>query len=60
MKKPNYQVIFAVGIIFMGTGVVFMSSVNPGLGAAFMGLGVVYIIIGAINKKKWPKKGKNQ
>ena len=35
-KQTNYKAFFAVGIIFVGVGVVFMASVNKGLGAAFV------------------------
>jgi len=60
MKKQkrgiNYKAFFFLGITFTGAGVVFMSAVNAGLGTAFIALGIVYMIIGGINKDKWPKK----
>ena len=57
MKKPiNYQALFAMGIILVGTGVVFLASVNRGLGVAFIGLGAAYMLIGGKNKDKWVKK----
>jgi hypothetical protein len=55
-KKKNYKAIFFTGITFIGTGVVFMTSVNAGLGAAFIGMGGIFMIIGGKNKNKWPKK----
>lgn len=55
MKEPNYKALFFLGITFAGTGVVFMSSVNPGLGGAFIALGIIFMIIGGKNKEKWPK-----
>ena len=58
MKKQetNYKAIFYTGITFVGTGVVFMTSINTGLGAAFIGIGITFMIIGGKNKDKWPKK----
>jgi hypothetical protein len=57
MKKQetNYKAIFFSGITFVGTGVVFMTSVNVGLGAAFIGIGGMFMIIGGKNKEKWQK-----
>ena len=52
-RQINYQAFFAMGIIFMGTGVVFLSNINFGLGVAFIGLGVIWMIIGGRNKDKW-------
>ncbi len=56
MKEVNYKAIFFMGISFIGVGVVFMSSVNAGLGAAFIGIGGLNMIIGAKNKDRWDKK----
>ena len=55
-KQPNYLALFSMGIIFVGTGVVFMASVNEGLGAAFMALGCIFMMISVMNKDKWNKK----
>lgn len=55
-KQINYKAIFFLGITFIGTGVVFLSAVNSGLGGAFIALGVLYMIIGGKNKDKWRKK----
>ena len=55
-KQINYIAIFFLGITFIGTGVVFMSAVNSGLGSAFIGLGVLFMVIGRTNKGKWDKK----
>ena len=55
-KQINYKAFFAVGIIFIGVGITFTSTVSKGLGAAFIVLGVVYMIIGGKNKDKWPKR----
>ena len=55
-KETNYKALFFSGITFVGTGVVFMASVNPGLGGAFITLGITFMIIGGKNKDKWPKK----
>ena len=60
MKKQknniNYQAIFFMGVTFVGAGVVFMTSVNAGLGAAFIAIWAVNMVIGGKNKDKWPKK----
>ena len=55
-KEKNYQALFFMGVTFVGVGVVFMSSVNPGLGAAFMAMGGLFMIIGGKKKDKWRKK----
>lgn len=44
-----------MGITFVGVGVVFMTSVNPVLGAAFIVIGISNMIIGGKNKEKWQK-----
>ena len=54
-KQINYQAFFAVGIIFIGTGITFFSAVNRRLGTAFIVLGIVYMVIGGKNKDKWKK-----
>jgi hypothetical protein len=58
MKKQetNYKAIFFSGITFVGTGVVFMTSVNVAIGAAFISIGITFMIIGGKNKEKWSKK----
>ncbi len=56
MKEPNYQAFFAIGIVWLPVGVVFMLTVNTGLGIAFMGMSVVYLAIGLANRDKWKKK----
>lgn len=57
MKKNeiNYKAIYFMGITFVGVGVVFMTSVNPVLGAAFIVIGISNMIIGGKNKEKWQK-----
>ena len=49
----NYRAMFYMGITFVGAGVVFMSAVNPALGAGFITIGGVFMLIGARNKRKW-------
>jgi len=51
-KKPNYNAFIPIGITFMGTGVVFMTAVNPAIGLGIMGVGIAFIAIGIKNKKK--------
>jgi len=51
-KNINYQAIFFMGVTFVGAGVVFMTSVNAGLGAAFIAIGAVNMVIGGKNKDK--------
>jgi hypothetical protein len=55
-KEKNYKPMFYMGIIFMGTGVIFMTSINLAVGAAFLGLGVTYMILGSKNKEKVERK----
>ena len=56
IEEPNYQVFFSLGIMWIPIGVVFMITINPGLGVAFMALGIVYMAIGLANRDKWGKK----
>ena len=46
MKEPNYQVFFAIGIVWLPVGVVFMITINCAIGIAFMAMGIVYMAIG--------------
>ncbi len=47
MKRTrDYNKKFYIGIIFVGTGVVFLTSVNKALGAAFIGIGGICMILG--------------
>tara|TARA_Y100000310_G_scaffold144610_1_gene143845 strand:+ start:149 stop:325 length:177 start_codon:yes stop_codon:yes gene_type:complete len=55
-RETNYKAIFFMGVTFVGVGVVFMTSVNSGLGVAFMAIGGLNMIIGGKNKDKWKKK----
>ncbi len=54
-KQINYKGLFFTGITFIAVGVVFMTSVNVGLGVAFIGIGGTFMIIGGKNKNKWEK-----
>jgi hypothetical protein len=57
MKKiKDYRALFASGIAFLGAGVVFLTSVNSGVGAGLLIIGAAFMIIGAKNKDKWRKK----
>ena len=56
MREPNYQVFFNVGMIWIPVGVVFMITVNQGLGVVFIALGIIYMAISVANKDKWKKK----
>jgi len=55
-KQINYKIFFYTGVIWVGTGVVFLSSVNKVLGISFIGLGITFMVISAKNKDKWNKK----
>ncbi|MFC1786483.1 hypothetical protein ACFLY8_00385 [Halobacteriota archaeon] len=51
-QKINYDAFIPIGVCFMGSGVVFLAAVNPGVGAGLMGVGVAWMIIGLKNKAK--------
>ena len=55
-KQADYRALFLMGVIFVGVGVVFMASVNIGLGTAFIAIGGLYMLIGGKNKDKWRRK----
>ncbi len=56
MKKQESTIktFVLIGITFIGTGVVFITSVNSGIGVGMIGIGMVWIIIG-IKKQKTNK-----
>jgi hypothetical protein len=43
---------YPIGITFMGTGVVFLTAVNPAIGLGLIGVGIAFIAIGIKNKDK--------
>lgn len=55
-KETNYQAFFTIGIVWLPIGVVFMTTINTGLGVAFICIGTVYVAIGLANKDKWVKR----
>jgi len=55
-NQPNYQALFASGVVFFCAGAVFIISVNGGVGAGLMILGGSFMIIGGKNKYKWKNK----
>jgi hypothetical protein len=55
-KQINYRALFCAGIIFLGSGAVFLISANSGVGAGLMILGCSFMTIGGKNKNKWNNK----
>ncbi|MBR9705112.1 hypothetical protein GOV12_06885 [Candidatus Pacearchaeota archaeon] len=56
--KENYDNMYYFGIILIGVGVVFMSTVNIGLGIGLTALGIILMFsgVGKRNKKVVSKK----
>jgi len=54
-NEVDYQSFFVMGISFVGLGLVFTATINPGF-LGITALGVIYIILGWKNKDKWKKK----
>jgi len=54
-KEVDYQSFFIMGISFVGLGIVFTVTINPGF-LGITALGVIYILLGWKNKDKWKKK----
>ena len=54
-KEVDYQSFFVMGISFVGLGLIFTTTINPGF-LGITGLGVIYILYGWKNKDKWKKK----
>lgn len=52
-KQINYQALFYMGITFIGTGIVFIASVNLALGIAFISIGIANIVVGLKHKDTW-------
>jgi hypothetical protein len=57
-KQPNYQALFASGVVFLSAGAALTISVNRGVGAGLMILGGSFMIIGGKNKDKWKNNRK--
>jgi hypothetical protein len=51
--RTNYLAIFAMGVTFVGAGVVFLAAVNPVVGIFLIGVGVANMIVGIIHKEQW-------
>lgn len=51
-KQINYQAIFYMGICLVGTGVVFLTTLNPAIGAALILIGGMNILIGALKIRR--------
>ncbi len=54
-KEIDYQSFFVMGISFVGLGIVFTATINPGF-LGITALGVVYMLLGCKNKDKLKKK----
>ena len=54
-KEIDYQAFFAMGISFVGLGVVLTATINAGF-LSFVGLGIIYMITGLSKRDKWKKK----
>ena len=54
-KEIDYQAFFAMGISFVGVGVVLTATINAGF-LGFVGLGIIYMILGLSKRDKWKKK----
>jgi hypothetical protein len=54
-KRSQKERMFAGGVIFVGTGVVFLTTLNKGVGIGFLVLGILFMINGkrrSLNGKK--------
>jgi len=51
-NKPNYKAFIPIGITFIGTGIVFMTAVNPVIGIGIAGVGIAFIVIGVKHKSR--------
>ena len=51
--KVNYLAIFAMGVTFVGTGVVFLTTVNPVVGIGLMVVGIANMAVGAAHRDQW-------
>lgn len=45
-SKPNYKAFIPIGITFMGAGVTFLATINPGVGAGLIAVGIVFLVVG--------------
>ena len=59
-KEPDYRALFGFGIILVGTGVTFLTSVSKPLGSIMIGIGGIYMMMGAKHKDQWRENGKKK
>jgi hypothetical protein len=59
-QKPNYQILFIMGITFTGAGVAIGTGTGmPVLMVGLAGMGAILMAIGLAKRDQWPDK-KNQ
>lgn len=51
-KQHNFKAFIPIGITFIGSGVVFITSVNPVIGTSLITIGIVWVILGVKNRKE--------
>ena len=52
MENKTKNTFIAMGIVFMGSGVVFISTLNKIVGFGALALGIVYLAVGILGQKK--------
>ena len=52
-KKPNYRVLFVVGLSFTGAGIALTAAGLSAAGISILAVGIILFIIGITNRKKW-------
>lgn len=56
-QKPNYQMLFIMGITFTGAGVAIGAGTGmPVLMVGLAGMGVILMAIGLAKRDRWPDK----
>ena len=56
-SKPNYQMLFVMGITFTGAGVAIGAGTGmPALMIGLAGMGVALMAIGLAKRDQWPDK----
>ena len=56
-SKPNYQMLFVMGITFTGAGVAIGAGTGmPALMIGLVGMGVALMAVGLAKRDQWPDK----
>ncbi|MBK5245514.1 MAG: hypothetical protein JJE18_11010 [Eubacteriaceae bacterium] len=50
--KKNYKAYIPIGITFLASGIIFISTVNKAVGIGLLGVGMMWIVIGLKKRRE--------